>query len=261
MAQTLLNISSKERIQTLKLSGMEAFTVMATVCTLLSLPLLAVSYAKDEGHGVVTALNASSSPCLPGKAVQVIAMAALAYHVEYTLNFLFIALCHPLAFSVTDIVRRLGTICCGAVLFNKPMSFWNALGVVISLTGVVAYTLVSRRIAQAERAKEWTDHYGALKSENLEDLDTPTHEEMLRTSSDFSALEMATGDSSMGIAPEALCQIAVWTSPPRRKRFGRFMSDTGLQEHVVSPKQTALGIFRRCQSDSAPEFIARSFGT
>eukprot|EP00434_Breviolum_minutum_P003166 symbB.v1.2.002786.t1/scaffold150.1/size295742/5 len=60
---------------------------------------------------------------------------------------------------------------------------------------------------------------------------------------------MATGDSSMGIAPEALCQIAVWTSPPRRKRFGRFMSDSGLQEQVVSPKQTALGIFRRQSRD------------
>lgn len=60
LAQTLLNICSKarvqriiqldastqERIQSLKLSGMEAFTVMATVCTGLSLPLLAVSYAK-----------------------------------------------------------------------------------------------------------------------------------------------------------------------------------------------------------------------
>lgn len=34
------------------------------------------------------------------------------------------------------------------------------------------------------------------------------------------------------------------------------------QEQVVSPKQTALGIFRRCQSDSAPgQIIARSFGT
>ncbi|CAK9086670.1 unnamed protein product, partial [Durusdinium trenchii] len=146
---------------------MEAFTVMATVCTVLSLPLLAVSYAKDDGHGLVTACFSLSQPPCP-TSMKVAAMAALAYHVEYTLNFLFVALCNPLAFSVTDIVRRLGTICCGAVLFSKPMTLLNALGVVISLGGVITYTVVSRRIAERERHQQWAEHYKALKEDDAE---------------------------------------------------------------------------------------------
>eukprot|EP00435_Cladocopium_sp_Y103_P014565 s1617_g3.t1 len=170
MAQTLLNISSKDRIQELNLSGMEAFTVMATVCTGLSFPLLAVSYAKDDGSGVVTACLSLSQedPC--PTSMKVVAMAALAYHIEYTLNFLFVALCNPLAFSVTDILRRLGTICCGALLFSKPMTFLNGLGVVISLLGVISYTVVSRRISQRNRDQEWTDQYKALKEEDFDEV-------------------------------------------------------------------------------------------
>jgi hypothetical protein len=33
---------------------------------------------------------------------------------------------------------------CGALLFSKPMTFLNGLGVVISLLGVISYTVVSR---------------------------------------------------------------------------------------------------------------------
>eukprot|EP00435_Cladocopium_sp_Y103_P003510 s1617_g1.t1 len=74
----------------------------------------------------------------------------------------------------------------------------------------------------------------------------------VRGSKDISAWELAI-DSSMGIAPEVLCPITVWT-PPQRKRFGRFMSDTGLQEHVASAFSPWAR--RRCQSESAqPEVM------
>ncbi|CAJ1340326.1 unnamed protein product [Effrenium voratum] len=239
LAQTWLNITSKEKIQTLKLSGMEAFTVMATVCAGLSIPLLAVSYAKDKGDGIVTAcLSLSQKPCYTS--FKVIAMAAFAYHVEYTLNFLFVALCNPLAFSVTDIVRRLGTICCGAVLFNKPMTLTNGSGVVISLLGVCTYTLVSR---------EWANHYSAVgkKEEKIEIArQEPEKAEDPRW--------WMASDSSMGISPEVLCALRVWPHP-RRKRFGRFHSDTGLtQRHDGAPALDAgqqLRDFRRCISEAA----------
>ncbi|CAJ1376866.1 unnamed protein product [Effrenium voratum] len=161
LAQTWLNITSKEKIQTLKLSGMEAFTVMATVCAGLSIPLLAVSYAKDKGDGIVTAcLSLSQKPCYTS--FKVIAMAAFAYHVEYTLNFLFVALCNPLAFSVTDIVRRLGTICCGAVLFNKPMTLTNGSGVAGFPGKQVLHAM------QARRQLSFPVPYCTLKWEDLE---------------------------------------------------------------------------------------------
>ncbi|CAE7527304.1 abcG22 [Symbiodinium sp. KB8] len=170
LAQTLLNITSKERIESLKLSGMEAFTVMATICAGLSVPLLWLSYSQDTGNGILSAIL-SPTDGMPLLALQIVSMAAFAYHVEYTLNFLFVALCTPLAFSVTDIVRRLGTICCGAILFSKPMTMLNVLGVVVSLTGVAAYTTVSKRAAARARSesKEWSAQYSALRDGGSED--------------------------------------------------------------------------------------------
>ncbi|CAE7902650.1 PPT3 [Symbiodinium microadriaticum] len=266
LAQTLLNITSKERIESLKLSGMEAFTVMATICAGLSVPLLWLSYSQDTGNGILSAIL-SPTDGMPLLALQIVSMAAFAYHVEYTLNFLFVALCTPLAFSVTDIVRRLGTICCGAILFSKPMTMLNVLGVVVSLTGVAAYTTVSKRAAARARSesKEWSAQYSALRDGGSEDREKQPDLNRMGDSSISLGLSeceengpttwwwQVTDDSSLGIAPQALCPLTVWTIPERRtSRFGRFFSDSGsLPERYGQTYSLRL---RRCLSadTSAP---------
>jgi len=271
LAQTLLNITSKERIESLKLSGMEAFTVMATTCTVFSVPLLLVSYSQDTGNGMLSAVF-NSPDGVPFAALQVVIMAAFAYHVEYTLNFLFVALCSPLAFSVTDIVRRLGTICCGALLFHKPMTPLNGMGVVISLLGVGTYTTVSKRAAARVRSesKEWPSQYQAMqKTEKEEEVDKP-QPDLHRFSDSSLSLGWSGGeeqngpetwwwqvtdDSSIGIAPQALCPLTVWTIPTRRKnRFGRFYSDSG---SLVQRPQQQPHFLRRCFSADAPDDARR----
>jgi len=190
LSQTLLNVTSKERIQDLQLSGMQAFFVMATVCANLSAPLLLLSYAKADGFlQSCVALVHGSDPLvateLSRTLFHVSLMAATAYHIEYTLNFLFISFCGPLAFSVTDIVRRLATIICGSLLFSKPLSLMNAFGVLIALLGVVSYSIVTKRggaVSQCNSSapslkahatrqgggkgpeQPWFAHYGALAS-------------------------------------------------------------------------------------------------
>eukprot|EP00913_Durusdinium_trenchii_P033051 g30942.t1 len=97
---------------------------------------------------------------------------------------------------VTDIVRRLGTICCGAVLFSKPMTLLNALGVVISLGGVITYTVVSRHqiCFLARREGSHTD-----KSLGLEKLLGKT-----KAMSSLSSLSTDNGIDSLAISTQIL---------------------------------------------------------
>jgi len=166
LSQTMLNITSKERIKELQLSGMEAFTIMASICAVLSLPLFALSCTRSDGFLDRWALSRSPTSGDPSiehfnPAAQVVVIAAVAYHVEYTLNFLFVALCSPLAFSLCDILRRLGTICCGAIIFAKPFTLLNATGVLTSLLGVLAYSYTVIRSPTSTSSKLSLDTVGA----------------------------------------------------------------------------------------------------
>ena len=45
--------------------------------------------------------------------------ATVSYFLEYGTNFVFLPLVSPVAFSITDIVRRVSTIGINAILFGK----------------------------------------------------------------------------------------------------------------------------------------------
>ena len=62
----------------------------------------------------------------------------------------------PLAFSVTDVARRLAIIVTGALLFRKPLTPLNATGVLLSLGGVVCFlaaTSEGRAVKRPRRAR------------------------------------------------------------------------------------------------------------
>lgn len=140
-AQTLLNVCSKSRIQELKISGREAFFVMATWCTVLSSPLLFISYYVCP-HGLMQVAGGFVRLDASTLAAAVLAV-GLAYHIEYMLNFLLVPLCSSLAFSVADVSRRSGTILFGAVLFGKQLGLLSLMGVAISMAGATAYAMVT----------------------------------------------------------------------------------------------------------------------
>jgi hypothetical protein len=71
-----------------------------------------------------------------------IPLTALSYYLEYIFNFSFFRFVSPLAFSVSDIGRRVAIIISGAMLFSKPLTGMNCLGVAVALGGVLSYSLV-----------------------------------------------------------------------------------------------------------------------
>ena len=54
---------------------------------------------------------------------------------------------------MTDIARRLAIICCGAWLFGKTLTTLNRVGIPLALAGVLAYSLLNRRLQARAAAK------------------------------------------------------------------------------------------------------------
>ena len=82
--------------------------------------------------------------------------AALAYEAEYALSFVFVGCVDPVTFSVLDIGRRLAVIVTGAVLFDKPLTPLNIGGIGLALSGVLAYSVLSKQpgaVSSGSKAK------------------------------------------------------------------------------------------------------------
>jgi len=140
--QTLLNVSSKLAIQETKVSGVKAQFIMVSICAaVLSVPGL---------YGIVSDLLTSSGQekwtvLSDNSKLTIMFFAALSYHLEYVFNFVFTAKVSTLAFSIADIARRLTIIAVGSILFDKPLSTTNKLGIFICFCGVLSYSLMDKK--------------------------------------------------------------------------------------------------------------------
>ena len=101
-AQAVLNVASKRAVRRSGASGQHAQMIMATLCAAACMP----AYALARAFGVSAAPPAGGSAWLVG-------LAAVAYHIEYTQNFMCIERVAPLAFAVADIAP----VCDRLVLF------------------------------------------------------------------------------------------------------------------------------------------------
>mmetsp|Transcript_16489 Transcript_16489/g.45035 ORF Transcript_16489/g.45035 Transcript_16489/m.45035 type:complete len:417 (-) Transcript_16489:169-1419(-) len=147
VAQTALNISSKTAASTSGAKPGEAFYALTVICAGMSLssylPWLAASaslgWESQVGHVDIPGYQGTTwSLCI-------IVSTAVAFFVEYSLNFVFVVLVTPLSFSIGDIARRLTTIAMGALIFNKPLTALNASGALLASAGVAAYTILQQR--------------------------------------------------------------------------------------------------------------------
>jgi len=138
LAQTLLNVTSKRRMQQLKVNGPDALFIMATWCFLTSMPMYLLQRQQDTQDVPLF----TPSMQLPA-AVGVTILAGASYHIEYVLNFMFVPFVSPLAFSVTDIARRLTKIVLGALFFHTALTVPNLVGIVMSLAGVLWYSYMT----------------------------------------------------------------------------------------------------------------------
>jgi len=131
LAQTLLNVTSKARLEQLEVSGPDAQFLMAAWCFLASIPMYLLS-----NSDVPPWSQAMQCPVALGVTI----LSGAAYHIEYVLNFMFIPCVNPLAFSVTDIARRLTKIVLGACFFHTVLTVPNMVGIVMALGGVLWYS-------------------------------------------------------------------------------------------------------------------------
>lgn len=109
LAQTCMNISIKSVGATTGYSGPKAFLGMAIVCTLATFPVIyGSSIVQGSSVGPIDLLIEAWSKTIEGDLwpVQLLVVAAFAYHCEYALNFVFVGFVSSVAFSVSDIARR-----------------------------------------------------------------------------------------------------------------------------------------------------------
>jgi drug/metabolite transporter (DMT)-like permease len=86
--------------------------------------------------------------------MMVLIIAATSYLMEYCANFIYGSLVSSVAFSITDIVRRISTIGANAWIYNKELSLLNSSGIAISLGGALMYVAITSREGTAKSNKK-----------------------------------------------------------------------------------------------------------
>ena len=87
-------------------------------------------------------LNLSNG--MPPVSVSLAAIAA--YHIEYTLSFLFIGLVKPITYGICDAIRRLGIIIAGQRMFGgDKFTTLNLSGIALALLGALSYSLSKQK--------------------------------------------------------------------------------------------------------------------
>jgi len=136
LAQTLMNVTVKEVRTKTGYSGVKMLAAMTTVCSVLSCPIFFFSRASSQTGNKASLGGGVWWP------IFLIAANALAFHMEYVLNMIFVGFVNPVSFSVSDVGRRLGIILCGCVVFGKTLTATNSFGVALALGGVLWYSYV-----------------------------------------------------------------------------------------------------------------------
>eukprot|EP01083_Nonionella_stella_P049519 131922_1 len=153
ISQTLMNIVSRNTLQSSDLNGAQFQFVMASINTVILFPIY-LYFADDTS--VIYKLPFSMHNGMSwhdNREWIVFVLAPLAYHVEYVFNCLLVGRLSALAFSMTDITRRLLIIICGAIMFNKTLNCVNKCGIVLALGGVALYTKLSNKASDTHKAK------------------------------------------------------------------------------------------------------------
>lgn len=151
LAQTFMNISIKKVRESTGWSGSKAFLGMALVNSILVIPFMYIASYQQELLQGITAVSMKSplatietiySDYNRGNNISamIVSMTALGFHVEYAMTFILVGKMTSVAFSIADIARRIAIIVIGSAVFNKPLSAFNWIGIVVALAGVMWYS-------------------------------------------------------------------------------------------------------------------------
>lgn len=166
LAQTFMNISIKGVRNATGYSGSKAFLGMAIISSVLTVPIMLMGSSNPAGSSVgadaaadaaktsIDVLRSVFDKFQTGDRWPLIltVLAALAYHIEYALNFVFVGYVSAVTFSVSDIARRIAIILTGAVVFNKTLTMQNWLGISVALGGVLWYSYLENAYKPAAPA-------------------------------------------------------------------------------------------------------------
>mmetsp|Transcript_26000 Transcript_26000/g.38422 ORF Transcript_26000/g.38422 Transcript_26000/m.38422 type:complete len:343 (-) Transcript_26000:50-1078(-) len=151
-AQSLLNVTSKRAISDTGVSGAQGQRAMVTVgfaitviytliISIFSTPTRKIDSStsrEQQQQGKRLGIPKIEVP------VWLTAFAVTAYHVEYTLSFMFVKLVSPISFATSDAIRRLSIIISGHYMFGgTSFSRLNIFGVGLALSGALAYSFCS----------------------------------------------------------------------------------------------------------------------
>ena len=155
IAQSALNVSSKRIMQRTGVTGPAAQRAMVSVGLVLTLILTFLRHVHAQflthpldGQSCRQAdlsLNKDQSALqLTPPPLWLTFMAAVAYHVEYSLSFMFVSLVQPITYGACDAVRRLSIIMSGRAMFGgAPLTRVNLWGIALALSGALAYSVTS----------------------------------------------------------------------------------------------------------------------
>jgi len=165
-AQSALNVTSKRAISKTGIAGPQAQRAMVTVGFAISVVYSsflsianAVNSNKDKGgasSNTAVTTSATTTTTIEAKKRRLIipfrtelpswliGIAVAAYHIEYTLSFMFVKLVSPISFGTCDAIRRLSIIISGNYMFRQsPFSRLNIMGIGIALLGALSYSICS----------------------------------------------------------------------------------------------------------------------
>jgi hypothetical protein len=159
VSQAYLNISSKESITKSGISGSRAQFLLTSIASFTLGTLTVVYCLVDEKEYGLWKDIVIKSWYEPEGAGFILIATAVAYHLEYVLNFIVTEECSSdVVFAVLDVCRRLAIILAGAFLFKQCkhtcMPLVNLAGVVLALLGTVAFSISRSKEKQLQQLTE-----------------------------------------------------------------------------------------------------------
>jgi Triose-phosphate Transporter family len=132
-AQSMLNVTSKRAISKSGVSGSQAQRAMVIVGFAISIIMSLI-----QAHESKSDLKKTQPP------IWLTSTAAISYHLEYCLSFMFVRLVNPITYGACDAIRRLCIIISGRCMFGgAPFSRLNKVGILFALFGALSYSIAS----------------------------------------------------------------------------------------------------------------------
>ena len=149
-----------------KVSPTQAFAASAWVASLAAVPMYytavtaheisQMSQSKSSSTGIFSSTFFASSSITntniipptnlnPTAQQSLFLHVGLSYFAEYAIGFAYIAQVEPVTYALTDTLRRLVQICVNALVFRKPLTGLNCVGVLLALGGALGYAVEKGR--------------------------------------------------------------------------------------------------------------------